>query len=288
MKKIILYLLFILSVHAAYAQVPGKVIEGATNVTKAVVLPPLPAEVTTAFIVAERARFSALADLTRTQQFMTNHQRAVVGMQTALGVSVRKAVENTHRLGTVYVPRHKLPPIINTVEAEVPSFVDLTVSAEKAPLLPLDRRGTKMYRGLGLPADGKAIRNILQNGLRLEDVGNDSNNLLLSMVSSDRHGGALRQMSQLKYTNLTDDPYFAFKYAARNTGGQNVPVIISVRGIPQAEIVRVDYDIPADQIEDVIALVNWNGTPTWCKVELAGDAFKITPYIPVTPKDIQP
>ncbi len=286
MKKLIVYLLLSLAVPMAYAQTPVKVAEG---VGKAVVtLPALPAEVTTAFAAAEKARFAALTDLTPTQRFMTNHQRTIVGMQTSLGVSVRKAVENTRRLGAVYVPHHKLPPMIETVEAKVPSFANLTIGSEVAPLLPFAQTPGKMYRGLGLPADGKAIRNILQNGLRLEDVGSDSCNLLLSMACNDRNVGALRQMSQVKFTNLTNSPLFAFQYASRNTNGNNVPVIISVHGVPEDKIVRVDYDIPAEQIDEVIALVNWNGVPTWCRVTLTEDAFKLTPYVPVTPHDIAP
>lgn len=288
MKKLIFYLFLALSVPMAYAQTPVKVAEEVATVAKTVTLPAIPAEVTAAFAAAEKARFAALANLTPTQRFMTNHQRTIVGMQTSLGVSVRKAVENTRSLGAVYVPRHKLPPSLEGYDATVPAFTNLTVKPELAPILPLTYNPEIMYRGLGLPADGKAIRNILQNGLRLEDVGSDSCNLLLSMACSDRNVGALRQMSQVKYTNLTNDPFFAFQYASRNTNGNNVPVIISVRGLPQDKILRVDYDIPADQIDEVLALVNWNGVPTWCRVTLAEDAFKLTPYLSVTPKDVTP
>ena len=286
MKKLIIYLLLTVAVPVAYAQVPVKVVEGATEAV--VTLPALPAEVTAAFAAAERARFAALANLTPTQRFMTNHQRTLIGMQTSLGVSVRKAVENTRSLGAVYVPHHRLPPKIETVEATVPSFANLTIGSEVAPLLPFAQTPGKMYRGLGLPADGEAIRNILQNGLRLEDVGNDSCNLLMSMACSDRNVGALRQMSQMKFINFTNSPFFAFQYASRNTNGSNVPVIISVHGVPEDKIVRVDKDIPAEQIDEVIALVNWNGVPTWCTVTLAEKGFQLRPYVPATPRDIAP
>lgn len=170
--------------------------------------------------------------------------------------------------------------------SEVSSFENLTEGLTAPSFVPLLEHPDYLYRGLGLPADGQAVRHILKEGLLLEDVGGEGNHYL-SAISSPRSAQALRQV---KVTNLTKSPTIAMDYALKNTDFANqinVPVIVKVKGIlERADVVRVFKDIPANQIEEVLVALNYEGKATWCRVELtAEDTFKITPYKQVNPAD---
>ena len=145
------------------------------------------------------------------------------------------------------------------------------------PALPVMEYPNYLYRVLGLNSN-EDIRNILINGLRLQDVGSDSNVLLMMLASSPQKAATL---SSSKYTNLTKSPETALHYALRNSNGASnrMAVIVIVNGEEQyGPIVQVQHDIPATQISAVIALLNIDGVPTWCRVQLREGEFVITPY----------
>ena len=134
-----------------------------------------------------------------------------------------------------------------------------------------------MYRGLGLAADGASLRNILENGLLIKDVGRNSNDRRLAYASA---GGmaALKAVARERVTNLTDSPDSALHYAWRHAGNGLVVMVSVKESVERGAIVTVAHDIPAEQIHEVIALLEVNGKPAWCKIEPAEDGFKITPY----------
>lgn len=146
------------------------------------------------------------------------------------------------------------------------------------PALPLLARPNYLYRGLSLESDGSGLRRILHHGLLLQDVGQFSNSLLMSLASTPQDAA---EISKLKYTNLAQSPHTALQYSFRkvNTSSDVLPVIVSVKGIEEnGAVVRVQHDIPAEHLPEVTALLKINDTPTWCSVKLEGSGFKITPY----------
>ena len=141
--------------------------------------------------------------------------------------------------------------------------------------------GNIAYRGLALAADGTSVANILKNGLRLQDVGEDNNTLRIAYAS---HGGYAAIKSVLEpVTNLTYGPNSAASWGASRLSN-NLPIltVVKVRGTFEGSSVEIaTEDIPASQIEEVIVRLNIEENSTWCKVELNEDnTFTLTPYEP--------
>ncbi|MBR4356272.1 MAG: hypothetical protein IKP96_06910 [Elusimicrobiaceae bacterium] len=146
------------------------------------------------------------------------------------------------------------------------------------PALPYIQQDGFLYRGLGLSKNGRRIRNILENGLRTQDVDSESNCLLMALSASGRSAAAV---SGKKLTNLTQSPELAMSYALQRSriADNFLPVMVAVTGEQQhGYIVQVEHDIPADQIDSVIALLSLDGMPTWCLLQWEGEQFVITPF----------
>ena len=129
------------------------------------------------------------------------------------------------------------------------------ISKHEIPVLPALTRPGYLYRGLGLSAQGNRLHNIFTNGLRVCDVGQFSNCLLLSLANSAYDAAAI---STTKYTNLTNQPKIALDYALRNARilENGIPVIVTVKGLERhATVVQVTHDIEAAQIENIFILL---------------------------------
>lgn len=155
-------------------------------------------------------------------------------------------------------------------------FLPETIPAEE---LPLATEPGILFRGLALPADGQAVQNILQNGLRVADTGKEANTRNLAM------GGGMPGMGQAlantPVTNLTSFPMNAATWAVkRMTDEKQLIAIVAVNGQTQAgKTVLVAQDIPADQITHLFVPLNLNNAAVWCKIELTeNSAFLVTPY----------
>lgn len=149
---------------------------------------------------------------------------------------------------------------------------------QNIPTIPALSRPDYLYRGLGLSASGQEIRNIFQNGLRLCDVGKNSNCLLLAL-SHNAHNAAT--VSSIKYTNLARRPALALDYALRNARyiENGVAAIVIVKGVEgDTEVVQATQDIPNSNIEGILVLLNIENKQTWCLVQLQDEHFVITPY----------
>lgn len=156
-----------------------------------------------------------------------------------------------------------------------------TLPAEELPLL--EEAGT-LYRGMALPTDGKAVENILKNGLRLADVGNEANTRSLAVAGA--MPGAGRILAKTPVTNLTSFPAGAVTWAGKRiTDEKTLIAIVAVSGQTQSgEIVQLAHDIPAHQITHLLVPLTLNGTPVWCNVQLAPEGgFLITPYDIIPP-----
>ncbi|WP_432634127.1 hypothetical protein [Candidatus Avelusimicrobium sp.] len=134
-----------------------------------------------------------------------------------------------------------------------------------------------MYRALSLPADGAALRNIMENGLLLKDVGKFSNNRTMAYVSGDPR--MVRTVSSMRFNSLASDPNNAVHYAKMHHS-KDIIVVVRVQGLPEHEkVAHVGRDIPAENIKEVIAALNIGGNTVWCRVEATPNGFTFTPYL---------
>ena len=173
----------------------------------------------------------------------------------------------------------KLPQANPAHQFMTKDFVNLLPTQVFAEELPLVAQPHVLYRGLALPADGKAIENILQNGLRVADVGKQANTRNLAM--SGGMPGTGRALAKTPVTNLTSFPTDAAKWAVKRLSDQKPLVtIVAVNGQTQSgQVVLAAQDIPASAITHLFTPLLVNGTSVWCKVELAPDGdFLVTPY----------
>lgn len=296
MKKILLLISLLLCMSPAFAQVPERVAEGVAKAVTTPILPELPTALVATTRAAEEASHAAAqaatagdvtaeaatAQTSALMRFATNHQHELVSLQTIVGISARQAVMNLRNAGVAYVPHKRMPISLPKHIAAVNSLTGLEVAEGSFPALPVRAVPSKMYRGIALPSDGAALRNILENGLLLKDVGAENNQLLMGYAASvpgAQH--AIKEIQHMRFTNLTNDPQTAFHYAHRNNAPDRVMVLVSVNDLPNTSLLRVDQDIPAEQIDKVFVLVNWNGTPTWARATLKDGQLYLMPYMPL-------
>ena len=174
----------------------------------------------------------------------------------------------------------RLCPELAFTTADLTNYVPSTNQSSK-PVIPVVAQPKEIaYRGLALGADGQSIRNILTNGLRVQDAGKESNTLNLSYASQSGYT-AMKYMVNHPVTNVTEDPQDAATWGESRLR-QTLPVLTVVRikgPFSGGKVEVIGEDMPADQIIEVIAQLNINGTLTWCKVELnAQHTFTVTPY----------
>ena len=174
-----------------------------------------------------------------------------------------------------------LPKLQEAQRFQAENLTDFRVqegTSQQLPALPALERPGYLYRGLGLSAMGQDMHNIFQNGLRVQDAGQNSNYLLMALASNPHSAAAV---SSAKYTNLTQQPKLAVDYALRNSRfvQDGVAVVVVVTGEEEhGKVIQVSHDIPAEHIQGMFVLLNIKGTPTWCLVERQEGQFVITPY----------
>lgn len=140
-----------------------------------------------------------------------------------------------------------------------------------------------LYRGLALDNEGKSIANILENGLRTQDAGEESTTLLVAYASHSQNPNFLADVATRKVTNLTSSPTNARYWIGKRISTElPVPVITRVTDVGSGNWVTLHEDIPASQIT-VFAILKINNQARWCSIERATDAagqvgFKITPF----------
>lgn len=172
-----------------------------------------------------------------------------------------------------------LPQLTPAHTFETDEFSHLLVAQLPDEPLPLLERPGVLYRGMALPADGEAVKNILQNGLRLEDLGSHATTKLLAMS-----GGIRGLVSTRPVTNLTSLPQDALYWGTQRTEpGKELLVIAVVKNQTQSgKVVLYSDDIPAENIDYLIVPLHLGSKPLWYKVELTEDSpygpFRLTPY----------
>ena len=236
--------------------------------------------------VASQRVFQIPAELTPPptvlQRVVNDHKRLLIGTQVSLGVPLRAAVERAYRLGAQPEKHIRKLPLLEAKSFLTPDLQELFVTAEQralpSPRQPFAVRPQLIFRGLALAPENTApaIRNILENGLRLKDVGHHATNHTSSLAAGVNVKAAT--LAAKPVTNLTADPFAAADWAKRRAYENSTLVVVVVNSSARGEIIQFSWDIPAEEINSVIALLNVNGQKTWCKVEVAGEGFKITPF----------
>lgn len=178
-----------------------------------------------------------------------------------------------------------LPPLVETKKFQTNDFADFVPvpRQQPKPTVPyVAQPGSIAYRGLALAVDGNSVRNILKNGLRVQDAGEENSTLRLAYAS---HGGydAMRFLLENPVTNLTYGPKSAAAWGARRLS-IDLPILtlVKVKGTFVGDSLEtVTEDIPASDIEELAVRLNLEGNLTWCKVTLnEDDSFTLTPYEP--------
>ena len=176
--------------------------------------------------------------------------------------------------------RPKVQPLLAFETPDLTDFIPLSNKPPRPAMPFIAQRSTLAYRGLALAADGEAIRNIITNGLRIQDVGEENSTLRMAYAS---HGGyaALRHFIEHPVINITYGPQSAASWGARRLSA-DVPIltVIKIRGEWNGDSFEVSTtDIAPSQLEEIIVRLNIEGHLTWCRLELLpNNNFLITPY----------
>ena len=113
----------------------------------------------------------------------------------------------------------------------VDDFSAIGYNSGDLPQTPFFPHPHYMYRGLGLALDGVAVRNILENGLQVKDVGPDHNTRRLA-YASHMGRGALQAIARQPVINLSNSPTVAIYYAKRyQAKGMLVLVVVKAMGM---------------------------------------------------------
>lgn len=181
-----------------------------------------------------------------------------------------------------------LPPLMPEKKLIVDNFEGFIAHPDQPkPVVPfVAELGKIAYRGIALGTDGKAVANILKNGLRLQDLGKDNNNLRMTYAGQLGYG-AMKHISKNPVTNITDTPESAEVWGTRRmTPDFPILTLVKIRGEFAGDPVEVlTEDIPATDIEEVVVRLNIDGTLTWCKVQLnQNNTFTLIPYAPYPQK----
>ncbi|MDD7578168.1 MAG: hypothetical protein PUK24_01290 [Elusimicrobia bacterium] len=212
----------------------------------------------------------------RVAAFVNQHPRTLVSLQKMVGLSTRQAWTNLQRLGAVYTPKNPHPQLQEEnsfTTADLTEFAAPNIPEQTLPEFPFQNQRGLIYRGMALDTKGKAIRNILENGLRTQDVGRESNTLLYSLAGTNTRSAALRQ----PLINLTDSGNDAVMWANRLRKNE-ILVVTVVKSSRTGSVITSSKDIPATDIYAQTALLKINGKLTWCKLELEGNDLRVTPY----------
>ena len=207
--------------------------------------------------------------------------------QRVNGLSLHKALRRVVELRGVRPPNGWPKTLPHSIT--VPDLTGLTLDGftDILPAPPVPTNKIYLYRGMGL--DGDALRNMLQNGLRPEDAGQNANDLgrLMRMGSMGTMPVTQDMMKDLdvKQINLATNSVEPASYAARNSfENGRIPVVVTVRGWRnpnyQGYHLVTETIPPADFVEVSIFIQGPSGTPLWCRVTLAedGHSFVIAPY----------
>lgn len=159
---------------------------------------------------------------------------------------------------------------ISSLETFAPSKEDLS-SSSSIPAFAFQANEKEMYRGMALPADGKDLCFIMQNGLKV----------------SKSHYENFAAYDGRNYPDGTKAIYAAFQpqHALRfiftdQDCPSYIPVIFHLKKLGWRDFVSVPHDIPPSWIYRVSAILKINGRLTWGELKIKNNEFIFIPYPP--------
>lgn len=287
MKKLTVFFIFVFALAAnnlAFAQGKlvrntGKALETTSKAT-AKQLPKLGVSAGTAAGLGNAATVSAAQTMHAVAQLQQTNLSAQAALQAPVPTSRMGKVKYAVQKIFTRSKRPSLPPQVLRPDLafHITDFSALkTNAATVPPVTPWEKNPQDMFRAVSLPADGAALRNILENGFLLKDVGKFSNNRAMSYVSGDPR--MVRQVSNIRFNSVAADPNAALHYAKQHHE-KDIIVIARIQGLPEhGNIEHIQRDIPAENIVEVIAALHIKNIPVWCRVQPEADGFTITPYL---------
>ena len=210
--------------------------------------------------------------------FVTKNKTTLFSLQRAIGISPIQAGRNLQKWGAAPSVRPPLPkPQGDPFFVEDLSSLIPPTQSDKGPI-PVENNPQLIFRGMAL--DAPAIKNILEKGMLLKDVSDESTTLRLAYASKTMHVPTLHNITTTPLNNLTESPKAAAAWASKRLPSVTnaTVVVVSVKSYERGSIIVIPTDILPDRFYDVLAVLQVNGKPTWCKIELAENGYKVTPY----------
>lgn len=259
------------------------------------------------------------AQETFAQKIAQKHPRIYLGYQEKIkGLTHRQALREQLKLTGSHLARHwpfptatsvlavdhldgllierSLQKKIDTSTTEglyMVAYLGATEVGESAPPFPIAYNGSRLFRGMSL--DEAGLRNILENGIRREDIKKFGyrTNVLDLVIGKEKRQALVGDVDVPVWT--THYSSLAASHALGNSVEGKTPVVVTMIGYQgrleakdpnvkdnggEWHHVKIYEDIPVDNILQVTALLKGpDGTPVWCKVSLALDGrLLIEPY----------
>jgi len=218
----------------------------------------------------------ALAPTPNYNNWVTSHKKMLFSIQRAVGISAMKAGRNLQKWGAAPNIRPPLPtPLGEPFFAEEISTL-IPESQIGRGEMPVTENPELIARGLAL--DAAALHTVLEHCMLLKDVSNESTTLMLFYASTTMHPTAVDKAVSTPINNFTKSPISAANWASKRLEKNKTVVLVSIKSYEKGAIIIKPRDILPEEFYDVLAVLEVNGNPTWCKVELAENGYKITPY----------
>ncbi len=208
--------------------------------------------------------------------WVTSNKKILFSLQRKLGISAMKAGRNLQKWGAAPSIRPPLPtPLGEPFFAEEISAL-IPESQIGRGEMPVTENPQLIYRGMAL--DAAALHNVLEHGMLLKDVSHESTTLRLAYASKTMHPATMDKVASTPVNNFTKYPISAANWASQRLGKNETVVLVSIKSYEKGAVIIETRDILPEEFYDVLAVLEVNGNPTWCKVELAENGYKITPY----------
>lgn len=218
----------------------------------------------------------ALTPMPKYNNWVTSHKKMLFSIQRAVGISAMKAGRNLQKWGAAPSIRPPLPtPLGEPFFAKEISTL-IPESQIGRGEMPVTENPQLIYRGMAL--DAAALHNVLEHGMLLKDVSHESTTLRLAYASKTMHPATMDKVASTPVNNFTKYPISAANWASQRLGENETVVLVSIKSYEKGAVIIETRDILPEEFYDVLAVLEVNGNPTWCKVELAENGYKITPY----------
>lgn len=217
------------------------------------------------------------APIPKYNAWVTSNKKILFSLQRKLGISAMKAGHNLQNWGSAPTVKPHLP-----IPMGEPFLIDdLSSLIPESQIgrgnMPVEENPQLIYRGMAL--DAEALKSILKNGMLLKDVTPASATQYLPYSFTTTETPNIPKEGFVHINNFTKSPALAANWASMKLSKKSTVVLVSVKSYKKGTFIVEMEDILPDKFYDVLAVLQINDNPTWCKVELLDEGYKITPYL---------